>query len=154
MVMVEVWINIRMPKPKYTPEDLKLIVPTVVSIAQLLRKVGLKPAGGNYASMHRILQELKIDTSHFKGQGWNKDSQQKDWSDYTRVTHLKKHLMKSRGCKCEDCNNEHWKDNPIPLEVHHKDGDRTNNSETNLQLLCPNCHATTHNWRGRKNKNL
>lgn len=28
-----------------------------------------------------------------------------------------------------------------PLHVHHIDGDATNNSEDNLQLLCPNCHS-------------
>ena len=32
---------------------------------------------------------------------------------------------------------------PINLEIHHKDGDRTNNSLENLQLLCPNCHSYT-----------
>ena len=38
----------------------------------------------------------------------------------------------------------------IPLEVHHVDGDRLNNELTNLQLLCPNCHAQTDNYCGRK----
>ena len=37
----------------------------------------------------------------------------------------------------------------IPLEVHHLDGDRMNNELSNLQLLCPNCHALTENWRGK-----
>ena len=32
-------------------------------------------------------------------------------------------------------------------EVHHVDGDRTNNEVDNLQLLCCNCHALTENWR-------
>ena len=33
-----------------------------------------------------------------------------------------------------------------------KNGIRTDNSLENLQLLCPNCHSYTSNWRGR-NKN-
>lgn len=37
-----------------------------------------------------------------------------------------------------------------PLHVHHIDGDATNNSEDNLQLLCPNCHSLTENY-GRLN---
>lgn len=37
----------------------------------------------------------------------------------------------------------------INLEVHHKDGNHINNSFDNLQLLCPNCHSYTDNWRGK-----
>ena len=38
---------------------------------------------------------------------------------------------------------------PIPLEVHHIDGDSLNNEMSNLKLLCPNCHAFTDNYRGK-----
>ena len=34
-------------------------------------------------------------------------------------------------------------------EANHKDYNRQNNCLDNLQLLCPNCHALTNNWRGR-----
>jgi predicted HNH restriction endonuclease len=40
----------------------------------------------------------------------------------------------------------------IPLQIHHIDGDATNNKEENLQLLCPNCHTLTENY-GSLNKN-
>jgi predicted HNH restriction endonuclease len=33
-----------------------------------------------------------------------------------------------------------------PLEIHHKDGSKKNNSEDNLDLLCPNCHSLTFNY--------
>lgn len=32
--------------------------------------------------------------------------------------------------------------------VHHKDRDRTNNELSNLEILCPNCHALEH-WSGK-----
>jgi len=35
------------------------------------------------------------------------------------------------------------------LCVHHKDEDRTNNKEDNLQTLCRRCHALTHNVSSR-----
>ena len=54
-------------------------------------------------------------------------------------------LIKKRGHICEKCGATHWNDQPIPLQVHHRDGDRQNNEETNLELLCPNCHAQTPN---------
>ncbi len=40
----------------------------------------------------------------------------------------------------------------VPLQIHHIDGNCMNNSENNLQLLCPNCHALTENY-GSRNKN-
>lgn len=40
----------------------------------------------------------------------------------------------------------------VPLQIHHIDGDCMNNSEENLQLLCPNCHSLTENF-GARNQN-
>ena len=51
--------------------------------------------------------------------------------------------------KCECCGLSSWLDNPIPLEVHHKDGNRNNNTLENFELLCPNCHAFTDSYRGK-----
>lgn len=54
--------------------------------------------------------------------------------------------------KCERCGNVEWEGQPIPLEVHHVNGDKTKNDIDNLQLLCPNCHALTDTYRGRNVK--
>lgn len=59
----------------------------------------------------------------------------------------KKQLIEKRGHKCERCGNESWLDNPIPLEIHHVSP--PSECESDLQLLCPNCHAMTSNYRGR-----
>lgn len=63
-----------------------------------------------------------------------------------------KDLIKIRGHKCECCGNTEWLGKPINLQVHHIDGDKTNNTLDNLQLLCPNCHSYTDNF-GIANKN-
>lgn len=60
---------------------------------------------------------------------------------------MKSKLIKSRGHRCEICNLTDWLEKPIPLEVHHIDGQ--SNDEGNLQLLCCNCHAQTPNYRGK-----
>lgn len=60
-------------------------------------------------------------------------------------------LIQIRGHQCEKCKNSEWLNEPIKLEVHHIDGDRTNNELNNLQLLCPTCHSYTDNY-GSKNK--
>ena len=51
--------------------------------------------------------------------------------------------------KCECCGLTTWLNKPIPLELHHKDGDRYNNVLENFELLCPNCHAFTDSYRGK-----
>jgi|SRR5579862_7553006 len=68
---------------------------------------------------------------------------------------LRKYLFKKYNNKCSECN---WSminsfTNKIPLEVYHIDGDYKNNKEDNLQLLCPNCHSLTKNYRSRNKSN-
>ena len=64
---------------------------------------------------------------------------------------LKSFLVAERGKRCDGCGLEEWRGQPIPLCVHHVDGDASNNRSENLQLLCLNCHGQTPNF-GRKNK--
>lgn len=66
---------------------------------------------------------------------------------------IRRFLHEKHDSKCQICG---WgKENPhthkIPLQVHHIDGDCTNNKEENLQLLCPNCHSLTETF-GSNNK--
>ena len=136
----------------YTDEDVIKAAKEVKSIAGILKKLDLKCAGGNYAHMKKTLQRLEVDCSHWTGQAWSKDQRLKDWQDYSKVDNLKPHLIKERGHKCEECELEEWRGHPIPIEIDHIDGDRTNNSKDNLKLLCCNCHGLTPTWRNRKRK--
>lgn len=67
---------------------------------------------------------------------------------------IRKYLMDKYNCSCQKCgwNKVHPITGNVPLQIHHIDGDCTNNKEENLQLLCPNCHALTENY-GNLNKN-
>lgn len=134
----------------YTDNDIITNAAKVKSLAALLKSLNLRPAGGSFNNMKRNLQRLNVDTSHWTGQGWNSGQRLKDWTEYTKGAHVKPHLIAERGHKCESCNNGTWLKHQIPLEVHHIDGDRTNNQLDNLQLLCCNCHALTDTWKGRK----
>lgn len=51
--------------------------------------------------------------------------------------------------QCEICRLTDWLEKPIPLELDHIDGDRTNHLLENLRLLCPNCHTFTPTFRGK-----
>lgn len=55
--------------------------------------------------------------------------------------------------KCENCGLSEWLGNPIPIELHHVDGDNSNNKLDNLKIICPNCHTLTDNyrWKGARN---
>lgn len=77
--------------------------------------------------------------------------------DYVDTTKLKDKLVKEglKECKCEYCGRKRWsngffKSVPIPLQVHHIDGDRTNNELENLALICPNCHCLTDTYAVRR----
>lgn len=78
--------------------------------------------------------------------------------EYGISIHIRQYLFQKYGSKCSRCG---WHEvNPytgkIPLEIEHIDGNYMNNSESNLDLICPNCHSLTStykvlNWgHGRK----
>lgn len=62
-------------------------------------------------------------------------------------------LVRKRGYRCEVCGLDKWMGKPIPLELDHIDGNPDHNTEENLRLICPNCHAQTETYKGRGIKN-
>ena len=61
----------------------------------------------------------------------------------------RRYLLEEAGHKCSKCG---WAQvNPAterpPLEINHIDGNSSNNSRSNLEVLCPNCHSLTPNYR-------
>lgn len=79
----------------------------------------------------------------------------KEYFDGSRLIHSANLIKKlfNDGIKerrCERCGLSEWCGNPIPLELHHINGNRYDNHLENLQILCPNCHALTDNYRGKK----
>lgn len=136
---------------RYTREMLEPICKDSISISEVLKKLGLSPSGGNHANLKARIKEFNIDISHFKGQGWNKGNFDYSWmkkgTQYN--SNYRFSLIALRGKKCECCQLTEWMGHEIPLEVHHKDCDKTNNTSENLQLLCPNCHYFTDGYKNR-----
>jgi hypothetical protein len=127
---------------------LTVLVAESTSLAEVIKKLGLVPAGGNYRSLKHHISRLDLSISHFTGKGWNKDNFKN--RDYSTNNNRKKYLIRQRGHQCEQCHNTLWQGSPIPLELEHCDGNTENNVEANLKLLCCNCHALTPTWRRPK----
>lgn len=72
-------------------------------------------------------------------------------STWVSTDKLRQRLLKEgvKEYKCECCNNSEWMGRPIALELHHVNGIKDDLRLENLQILCPNCHAFTDNYRGK-----
>ena len=153
-------------KRKWNEEGLKKAAKNSTSIRQVIKKIGLVEAGGNYAQIRKYLNEHKIDMSHFKGQGWNKGlrgmgrpllSLEKiliNGSTYQSYK-LKRRLFKAsiKLPKCELCGwSQKSEDGRLPLELDHINGDSRDNRLSNLRVLCPNCHSLQLTHRGKNRK--
>ena len=138
---------------KFSDEELKTIVQNSISYREVAIKLGYSENSGGACDYAREMIKIKgFNTDHFLGQSWNKNNF--DYSRFQAGKSIKSAeavpaLVELRGHKCENCGTETWLNQPIPLEVHHLDGDRLNNTLENLQLLCPNCHALTNNFKGK-----
>ncbi len=152
---------------KYTVEELKEACRTSGSKRQVLIKLNIKAAGGNYETLKKAIEYFEIDVTHFHGKGWNKGDHsgilkkhrrplEECLKDGVRVQshRLKKRLIQAglKEHKCESCGITEWLGELAPIELDHINGKRNDNRIENLRILCPNCHAQTPTYRG-KNKN-
>ena len=144
-------------------EDFKRFVEESHTYADVCRKIGWKPQGGNYRYVKKYIKELELDTSHFTMKGRINSGvkyNEKNVEDYlTTNSYVKADRLKwklfSTGLKeykCEKCGRTHWEGEQISLQLHHINGDNTDNRLENLQILCPNCHSQTDNYCGANNR--
>lgn len=159
-----------MPKKyeRFSKEQLQEICSSSSTLTEFGEKLGYSNNGRGIRSAKECIAKFDLDCSTIltynniiKGKSPNYNTI--DMSKFTDVSemqdkkpkreHLRKNLIKIRGHRCEECGLEIWNDKPIPLQLHHKDGNGWNNELDNLQLLCPNCHALTNNYCGKNSKN-
>lgn len=104
------------------------------SIAGALRLLGVVPEGGNYRVLQRAIKRLDLDTSHFTGQSWSRGATVpyrmrpiEDYlsNEYPVQSHRLRQRLINEGIlerRCSGCKLDTWMDQPIPLELDHKDG--------------------------------
>lgn len=151
---------------KYTKELLSEIVISSISVAEVIRKLGLKQSGGNHTHISNRIASYGIDTSHFLGSRANSGPNHKpdklsperilvnDRFDGRRdsAANLRRALLESGvEHKCAECGlPPFWNDKYLQLQVDHVNGIITDNRIENLRFICGNCHLQTSNF-GIKN---
>lgn len=141
---------------KYTKEILEAAAKDSHSIANVLRVLGLRQAGGTQAHISTLLKKFDVDTSHFTGKGHNKGKISKNRVTLEEVFIIlpegsnRKSRKVLKRCMIESgipelCNacgiGPEWNEKTLTLEINHIDGNWLNNLRDNLEFLCPNCHS-------------
>ena len=153
-------------------ENLKNTITQSRTYSEVLKRLGIRAAGGNFDTLKKYIKKYEIDITHFEAykvrneklSEFRKNFVKKDiqdylveGSDYNRG-HLKERLYseKIKERKCEICGQgEEWNGKKMSLILDHINGIWNDNRIENLRIVCPNCNATleTHCGKQKKKKN-
>ena len=132
--------------------SLQKLVDSSSNRKELLDKLGVTISGNNYKKLDKLIKEYQIDIKDSflnSKKHLNSDEIFTINSSYTRSIRDKLFSENLKEYRCEKCKRTEWEGEPIPLEVHHINGNHNDNRLENLQILCPNCHALTDNYKGK-----
>ena len=147
--------------PAASNEEIAHAVASSRSYAQILVKLGEPLGGANYKWIQKKVRELALDTSHLMGKAANRGrtlpSRGAPIAEVLvsgrpcQSNNLKQRLIREglKAAACERCGIKEWEGKRLSFELHHVNGDRSDNRLENLEILCPNCHSQTRTYRGR-----
>lgn len=133
---------------KYDPDTIVKVCQESTSMSEAARRLGVR-----LNTLRKIATALNCyqPNQHSRPIGYiprHVDKKSLELYYFSNIKHiapsnLRKILLREgiKEKRCELCNNTEWLGREIPLELHHKDGNRYNNSLDNLMILCPTCHA-------------
>jgi hypothetical protein len=149
---------------RYTEQDVRIAVAESPSLTAALRRLGLRPAGGNHRTLRKLIERYGISTDHFNKNWVLRGPRRRNAiplydvlvenSHYSRAK-LKQRLYEAglRRRECELCGQgENWNGKQMSLILDHINGVATDNRLENLRIVCPNCAATLDTHCGRKNR--
>lgn len=153
---------------RYDVDDVRAAIAASSSWAESLRRLGLRPAGGNFRSLQEFARCAGIASDHFDPMAGRIAALRAAncprsleeilvrGSSYNRG-HLKQRLY-AEGVKerrCELCGQgELWRGRQMSLILDHINGEATDNRLENLRIVCPNCAATLDTHCGKALRRL
>ena len=149
-----------MKKYNWDEEKVRDAVQKNTCYRDVLRELGINTSGNNTRTLQRKIKEYEIDTSHFTFRTKAVTSKKKSAIEYLKTgskiqtSKLKEKLFKEglKENRCEICGADTWLGKRLICQLHHINGDNTDNRLENLQILCPNCHSQTDNYCGQANR--
>ena len=135
------------------------------SYADVLRAIGLSDHGGNRNTLRKVINDYNLDLTKI-----NNNRSQQNLAQISRVQNkarpieelltenspyksssLLKRLVKEgyKTLQCERCGVVDWMGEELSFHLHHKNGVHSDNTLSNLEVLCPNCHSQTENFAGK-----
>ena len=138
---------------------------------EVLEKIGLSVIANNFGTLKKYInlyglstelidQKRKMIIAHPKYTKQEFIDSLTDGTCTLKPHRILKKLIEYnlREYKCEKCGISSWNGDKIILELHHKNGNHSDNKIENLEILCPNCHSQTDNFRTKNikqdNKNM
>ena len=167
LTTIRYWVDKYGIKPKdyydkWSIEQLKPLIDSSKSKAEILEKMGVSLKAGNYRTLKRYFDKYNIDNDLYKGNPKRNANRVKyndsevfcENSQYNSA-HLKNRVLVSNllEYKCVGCGNEgEWNGRKLVLQIDHINGINTDNRISNLRFMCPNCHSQTETFsRGKIN---
>jgi hypothetical protein len=145
--------------PRCSELEAREAVGASISFSEALRRLGMRPAGGNHMTLKKYVGIWALSTAHFDPGAARRPQRRATQLEDVLVAHstysrqsLKKRLY-ADGIKqrvCELCGqDEEWQGRRMALILDHINGVATDNRLENLQIVCPNCAATLETHCGR-----
>ena len=146
---------------KFSDEEFAQLAAESESLADFMRKLGYASGEGTFSrkSVTEKCHQLGINPPKATGRVMVDKAIKKNTltddeyfvENSPRVGHntrdrlIKHHLMEYKCAMSGE-----WNGKQLTLELDHINGDHHDNRLTNLRFLCPNCHAQTETFRGKK----
>lgn len=147
----------------WTDSQLTSAVASCSCLTDVIRQLGLRPAGGSHASVRSHVERLALDTTHFtlerrtRGLRGHRERARRTSSDiFCEGSGVGSEVLRRSARRfitpyqCMVCGNPGVHNGQsLTLQLHHLNGIFNDNRRENLGWNCPNCHSQSAGFAGR-----